>query len=164
MCKRSDDWFTDGFVGRSWQKADDWWEGGIKTKGGRDRTMLCSFANTPCWEHALARVLSGALESKRMRKPGVLFINIRMERKEGRKLFTFHSLLVSLFFPEASTGFCQDNEFLYYQETRSSFRKLVRISFLWIILHLLSTWAMLLVQGHLTEVQTAIFSSSKIKW
>lgn len=62
--------------------------------------MLCSFANTPCWEHALARVLSGARESKRMRKPGVLFINIRMERKEGRKLFTFHSLFVSLLFLE----------------------------------------------------------------
>lgn len=58
--------------------------------------MLCSFANTPCWEHALARVLSDALESKRMRKPGVLFINIRMERKEGRKEAVYLSFPISL--------------------------------------------------------------------
>lgn len=73
---------------------------GEKRQKGKEMG-LCSaltFANTPCWEHTLARVLSGALESKRTRKPGALFINIRMETREGWKLFTFHSLLVSLFF------------------------------------------------------------------
>lgn len=37
-----------------------------------------TLATTPCWEQTLARVLSGALETKRMSKSGVLVIYIRI--------------------------------------------------------------------------------------
>lgn len=45
------------------------------------------FAITSCWEQTLARVLSGALETKWMRKPGVsvIYTGIYSSRKEGGK-------------------------------------------------------------------------------